>query len=55
MDVMNSVPQNKLDEAIRLVKTIHHQESRLCSLEKAKQAVSKLREMKLPKEAKVVV
>lgn len=53
-DVMNAMPQNKRDEAIRLVKTIHHQESRACSLEKAKQVASKLREMKLPKAAKVV-
>lgn len=35
-DVMKAVPQNKRDEAIRLVKTIHHQESRACPLEKAK-------------------
>ena len=54
-DVMNAMQQNKRDEAIRLVKTIHHQEIRLCSLEKAKQVASKLREMKLPKEAKVIV
>lgn len=53
-DIMKAVPQHKMSEAMRLVKTIHAQESRESARQKAAQVVEKLKEIKLPKAAKIV-
>ena len=53
-DIMKTVPRHKTSETMRLVKTLHTQESMESSKDKAAMVVNKLREMKLPQAAKIV-
>lgn len=51
---MKTVPRHKISETMRLVKTLHTQESMESAKDKAAMVVKKLREMKLPQAAKIV-
>ena len=53
-DIMKAVPKTKVEEVMRLVKTIHSQESRASSEAKATFAAEKLKEMKLNKAAGII-
>lgn len=53
-DIMKTVPHTKVEEVMRLVKTIHSQESRSSSEAKAGFVAQKLKEMKLGKAASII-
>jgi len=53
-NILHEVPRGKRKEVAAMLKAIHAMESRQSSQEKAQQIVEQLREMKLPKAAKVL-
>ena len=53
-DIMKAVPKTKVEDVMRLAKTIHSQESRGSSEAKAVFAAQRLREMKLHKAAAII-
>jgi putative transposase len=53
-NVFSQVPNGKVAEVARMLKAIHAQEDRPCAEAKAREIVTKLRAMKLPKAAELV-